>query len=345
MGTITIASTFILYNITLPFSAIACTYTAFQIGRMGTAQFSYFISKTPTPRETYKDDIKLALTLADIPTSIGDILANFLGLNIIKTISDVLNYYATHWAATIFHYLSITGMKIARLAVWFFIPLSIVLSFFSSQSAEYWPGYLTDLSINSPFKLFLASLAIETIAILAGTLIGSPQKRFNIARQRYESIVIERGYWFNHHTNPHHYVSHAAKLEQTKKEFAQTLQEISSKSSFITQQQIMTLLYQVALLQATMSNYPAASEALQKCRQIKESQISKEIWENNEEREFESKITFLEAELAYVNGDLDTSKTLFLKSKNLDVSLRDNQGIHVNNERLNLFQSVEEILS
>jgi hypothetical protein len=138
---------------------------------------------------------------------------------------------------------------------------------------------------------------------------------------------------------PQYYIHHKNHLDKAKHIYDRLFSSLEKQTNDdLSFQRIMTLHYQRALLLATLGEYIKAEHTLIQARKYKSKLAGSRIWEPNEELIFESQLLFLEGELAYIKGDNENAREKFNKSRDIDISLHDKDGIAKNEERLQLIK-------
>jgi hypothetical protein len=96
----------------------------------------------------------------------------------------------------------------------------------------------------------------------------------------------------------------------------------------------MVTQYQRSLLLATIGCYGQALQALAAAQTLKRSLAGSDLWDRDEEQVTESQMLFLEGELILTQGDRDRARTLFQRSRSIDMELGDDAGVELNDRRL-----------
>jgi len=309
------------------------------IGRIGAVQFIHWLSGIPQPESSNKEDVKLLLSSAGIPTSLDDILASMSGLGGLKLFFDIFSYFSRNLRKTVYYFASIFGRFFSKIWVLIGIPAFIFDIVVSRTGHEYWPIWINEIGIQNKFQFFIAIVSSYGAAYIIGRMIGSPQRSFNKARIIYERVVADKGYWFDNRNAPQHYIYHKNYLEKAKHIYDRLFSSLEKQANNdLRFQRIMTLYYQRALLLSTLGEYNKAEHALIQARKYKSKLAGSRIWEPNEELVFESQLLFLEGELAYIQGYNENAREKFNKSREIDISLHDKDGIARNDERLQLIK-------
>jgi hypothetical protein len=270
---------------------------------------------------------------------LDDLLALMSGLGGLKTFLDIFSYFSRNLRETVSYLASVFGRILARIWVLIGIPAFILSIVTSSAGDEYWPVWFNKIGIQSQIQFLMAIATSYAAAYVIGRMVGSPQRAFNKARIIYERVVVEKGYWFDNRNVPQHYIQRKDSLEKAKQIYYRLSSSFESANDVMSFQRIMTLHYQQALLLSTLMDYSKAELALKQCRTYKSKLAGSEIWEPQEELVFESQLLFLEGELAYVKGDKEGARDSFSRSREIDITLQDQDGITKNEERLQLVSS------
>ncbi|MBD3338346.1 MAG: hypothetical protein GF353_04525 [Candidatus Lokiarchaeota archaeon] len=266
-------------------------------------------------------------------------MASMSGLGGLKSFLDIFSYFSKNLRETVSYFASIFGRILAKSWVLIGIPAFILSIVTSKAGYEYWPNWFNKIGIQSQFHFVVALASSYGVAYVIGRMIGSPQRAFNKARMLYESVVAEKGYWFDNRNMAQHYIQEKELLEKAKQIYDRLSSGLEKANNDMSFQRMMTLHYQQALLLSTLMDYIKAEQALKQCRKYKSMLVGSKIWESQEELVFESQLLFLDGELAYVQGNKEKARDNFNKSKKIDIELHDEDGIVKNEERLNLIGS------
>jgi hypothetical protein len=248
-------------------------------------------------------------------------------------------YYRQNLAESAPYLASIFGRSLAKMWVIVGIPAFILSVVMTRYGYEYWPAWINEIGIQSQLQFIVVILSFYITAYTIGRLIGSPQRTFNKARMIYERVVTSEGYWFDNRNTPQCYARYQDSLNGAKQIYHRLSRVLGKTDDDMTRQRMMTLHYQQALLLSTLRIYDEADRAIKKCRNYKSVLAGSRIWEPHEESVFESQLLFLEAELAFVRGNKQRARDNFNKSKEIDRSLNDHEGVTKNDERLKLISS------
>lgn len=314
----------------------------FQIGRIGITQFAHWVSGIPPSSASNLDNLKFTIGSTGIPTSLSDILASMIGLGGLKSFIDTYSYIVNNLKETVSYIASIFGRVQSKIWVLIGIPAFVIDLVLNRAGYEHWPTWFINVGIQNKSQFIIVIAFSYVAAYVFGRIIGSPQSSFNKARTLYESVIAREGYWFDNRNVPNHYANHKHSLIKAEQIFDKLLQGHESANSDIDYQRLMTLYYQQALLLSTLMEFDKAGVAIEQCRKYKKMLSGPGIWEPQEESVFESQLLFLEGELAYIRGDKEKAEYKFNKSRKIDVSLHDRDGIAKNKERLNLISSLHE---
>ncbi len=312
----------------------------FRVGRFGKVQILTWWRSTPPPRRLSAEDYKKIGDVVGIPTSLSDFLLSLTPIGWMKTFGSGLSLLSRSpdlaFAAAIIGLGGLFG-RLWYMAALLLLSLNVVVR---QEGIEYWPQWMTAIRV-TPLTGILYVIAGYLAAYISGRLIGSPRRRFDTARASYDRVVSQKGYWFDNRGEAAHYQDSVVVLRHALRTFDRVLSDLGGEPApldephrELARQQAMVTQYQRSLLLATIGRYGQALQALAAAQTLKRSLAGSDLWDRDEEQVTESQMLFLEGELILTQGDRDRARTLFQRSRSIDMELGDDAGVELNDRRL-----------
>ena len=151
----------------------------------------------------------------------------------------------------------------------------------------------------------------------------------------YESICAPLGEWFDNRGDATHYQHCTESLLKVLAKFDKVLAKLGERpATELGRQRVMMVQYQRAVLLAMLARYDQALEALQESRRLKALLEGSPHLSPDKEQKMESSLLFVEGELLAVQGERESARLLFERSKSIDIARGDSAGVQLNDDRL-----------
>jgi len=164
--------------------------------------------------------------------------------------------------------------------------------------------------------------------------------KFEKAKLDYERVMRDKGYWFEHRSDPHRYSDafSAMLLDEGRSTLEDLQVQLEAKQEVREWAKYLTGLYwQLASIYCVLSEYSRARTLLDEM-QVSMGSCPADQWQAREKDEYASKLLYLRGELLYVAGANAEAKQCFVESRLIDQRTGNTDGIGKNDLRLGLFR-------